>query len=296
MHDFVVLAANARRTPTKENLDALWAAMFSLSHWHFIPVPGAAGQFSPYVGIVGNQRWVMTFTDAALSAHYAVAARIAMPGLAPVMSLAPRAAAVHLPGLRVMTVLGVLVNPGPDAFYTPFENMNQMVDKFLAKPGMPAPPIVPHPPSAPPPVTGPAAHAQTMPIQRFEVPVPAQRVSRDELLGFVQAAADDPSRLPHAIAALRLEPEWFVLATKGRPNLPALEIGHDGKMSAQVYTDRKTADTMQQLMAMIPGDQSPILTLTPEAAIARFRHEDMVEQVVFNPRGENLVVPLGYFP
>jgi hypothetical protein len=132
-----------------------------------------------------------------------------------------------------------------------------------------------------------------MPIQRVNLPpIPTERVSRDELLGFVQAAADDPARLPHAIAALKLEPEWFVLGTKGRPNLPALEIAHDGKMSAQVYTDQRTAETMQQLMAMTPGDYAPIIKLAPDAAIVRFGHEDMVEQVVFNPRGENLLIAL----
>jgi hypothetical protein len=280
MADFVSLANTARRSPTKENLDALWAAMFQLSHWTFIPVPGMSGMFSPYVGVVGNQQWVMTFTDAQQAANYAVAARIAMPGAAPLLQLAPRAAAVHVPGMRAMNVLGVLVNPGPEAFYTPFEQLRLMVDRFLVKPQMP-----------PPVISAPAAHAETQPItfpQR--PPVPTSRVSREQLLAFVEAAATDPESLPHAIAALRFEPEWYVIGTKNRPGLPALEIGHDGKMAAQVYTDQRTADTMQQLMAMVPGDTSPIIPMAPEAAIARFSREDMVEQVVFNPRGENLVV------
>lgn len=282
MPDFAALALHARQAPTKPHLDALWSAMFQLSHWSFIPIPGAGGQFSPYVGVVGDQRWVMTFSDAQLAAAYAVAARIAMPGGAPLLQLAPRAAAVHLPALRALGVLGLLVNPGPDAFYTPFENLRQMIDYFQARPA---------PPPPAPPLATPLAYAPTVPVAPLP-PVPRGRVSRDELLALVQAAVDEPARVPHAVAALRFEPTWFVIATRGNPALPALEIWTDGRMAAQVYTDQRTAETMQQLMAMVPGDHAPLLPMSPEAALARFGQEDLVELVVFNPRGEQLLVPL----
>ena len=298
MTDFATLAVHARNAPTKEHLDQLWSAMFALPQWSFVPIPGPGGQFSPYVGVVGNQRWVMTFTEPALAAAYAVAARIAMPGAAPLLTLAPRAAAVHLPSMRALGVLGVLVNPGADAFYTPFENLRAMLDYFGAKPAMPPPQMAP-PLSPPPPFAGPVGYAPTLPIGPPHAPLapppeplPAQRLSRDALLALVQAAADDSARVPYAVAALRLEPQWYVIATTGNRALPALEIWSDGRMAAQVYTDQRTAETMQALMSLAPGDEAPLLTMSPESALARFGHEDMVELVVFNPRGEQLVIPL----
>lgn len=294
MPDFVSLASHARNAPTKEHLDELWSAMFQLSHWFFIPIPGVGGQFSPYVGVVGNQRWVMTFTDQPSAAAYAIAARIAMPGGAPSLELAPRAAAVHIPAMRALGVLGVLVNPGPEAFYTPFENLRQMLDYFQTRPPMPAGPRGPVPQPPPPPLPGqPLAYAPTQPVKPPPPPLPTQRLTREALVELVQRASDDHAFLPQAIAALRLEPEWFVIATKANPALPQLEIWADGRMAALVYTDKRTAETMQQLMAMVPGDAAPLIPMSPESAIARFAHEDMVELVVFNPRGEQLLVPLG---
>ncbi len=83
-----------------------------------------------------------------------------------------------------------------------------------------------------------------------------------------------------------------MIATKGNATLPALEFWSDGRMAAQVYTDKRTAETMQALMAMVPGDHSPLIAMSPDAAVARFSREDMVELVVFNPRGEQLLVPV----
>ena len=99
-----------------------------------------------------------------------------------------------------------------------------------------------------------------------------------------------PPKIPAAAArdrgaALRAR-KWFVIATKGnRVAAGASRSGPTAGWQRRSTPTNALLETMQELMAMVPGDHCRCSPMSPEAAVGGSRSRMSVELVVFNPRG-----------
>lgn len=53
----------AKRDPSRENLEELWRAVFLLKAWYFVPVSDEEGPTRPMVTRLEERYWIPAFTD-----------------------------------------------------------------------------------------------------------------------------------------------------------------------------------------------------------------------------------------
>ena len=148
--DFVGLSRAARELPGPDTHDRLWTAWCALPVWHFVKAMSPSGML-PASAFIHGQRCVLGFTTAGGAQSYARSTHHPEP-MSPVMSLVPEVAVQLVPQLLGYGVVGLVVDPGPDGFYTPLGTLPAMLARYRPAPvGMPPPPRVsPAPPSSPP--------------------------------------------------------------------------------------------------------------------------------------------------
>ena len=198
MADFVHLSRAARLAPGPDTLDRLWSAMFELPDWHFVKAPSPSG-WLPFAGYVNGLRCVLGFTTAIRADGYARFAALVLAGVdAPVLSMTPEAIIQLVPRLRAWGVAGMVVDTGPDSFYTPLDALFHMRSRY--RKATPAKPTVPNP-----------AFAPTMPAT----------------LGFAGR--------PLSVDTLLTLPAWHVITTRDDPSFPDLAF-QDTELVAQIYS------------------------------------------------------------
>jgi hypothetical protein len=57
------LIATARQSPTEQNIEALWRAVFMLGAWYFLPASSTPGPTSPMVIMQEDGAWLLAFTN-----------------------------------------------------------------------------------------------------------------------------------------------------------------------------------------------------------------------------------------
>ena len=141
MTDFVGLSRAARTLPGQDTHDRLWAAWFALPRWHFVKAASPVG-WLPFSARVQNQQCTLGFTTEALAEEHARRAGIAHRNVTTqVLSLAPEGAIRLVPKLRTYGVVGLVVDLGADAFYTPLDVLAKMLDRYRPVPVGMTPPV-----------------------------------------------------------------------------------------------------------------------------------------------------------
>jgi hypothetical protein len=199
--DFIALSRAARELPGTDTHDRLWSAWFAQPVWHFIKAPSPSG-WLPYSRVLGPERCVLGFTDPQRAEGYA---RFAALPIDPrvhsaVLPLAPESAIQLVPQLRSWSVSGLVVDIGPDQFYTRLDTLAVMYQRFRM--GAPAPPPPPKP--QPPPS------------------------------GLDRPSAGGPNPLARLETVMALS-QWYLVTTTADPSFP--EFTHRGAdLVAQVYS------------------------------------------------------------
>jgi hypothetical protein len=141
--DFTALSRAAREQPGADSHDRLWSAWFAQAVWHFIKAPSPSG-WLPYSRVMGPERCVLAFTDPQRAEGYA---RFAALPIDPrvqsaVLPLPPEGMLQVVPQLRSWSVTGLVVDIGPDQFYTRLDALAVMYQRFRngAPLSPPAPP------------------------------------------------------------------------------------------------------------------------------------------------------------
>ncbi|HEU0030456.1 MAG TPA: hypothetical protein VFQ53_07485 [Kofleriaceae bacterium] len=186
MTDFAALSRAARELPGPDTHDRLWRAWFELSHWHFLKSASPIG-ILPASGFVYNQRCVLAFTSVERADGYAKMTHHP-DRIAPVLSVIPEVAVQLVPRLQMYGVLGLVVEPGPDNFYTPIVALFAMLQRYRPRPV----PVAPRVPAPPPPPRAPVPAPMT--AERL-LALPAWHVVTSQADPNVPALADRGSDL-----------------------------------------------------------------------------------------------------
>lgn len=125
--DFIALADQARASGKWADMEALWAAVFALEHWHFVSAEAPhAGDYAPYCETAedGKTVFVMAFTDGNLAMSYSPhLLEDSQRKVVPLFALDFETAIHRLHGLREQGVFGLLFNHPISGFYAPLVNL-----------------------------------------------------------------------------------------------------------------------------------------------------------------------------
>ncbi|TXD42770.1 hypothetical protein FRC96_02475 [Lujinxingia vulgaris] len=106
--------ARARREPTTENIEALWRAVFLLKGWYFLPTERQDGPSTPMVTLLGDQPWLVAFTNVRRIKEFSrQVGRAAPDGSVQLLVLDPRESMERIVAVQDQ-IMGVVFNIGSE--------------------------------------------------------------------------------------------------------------------------------------------------------------------------------------
>lgn len=124
------IATSVRNDPSGPNLVRLWEAVFGLEHWWLLPT-GTAEDPRPLVGVVGEQRFLLAFTDRHHVAAFAGARDGAgAAGATAAMTITPADFTGLAPALAADGVAGVLFDQGVHDLVAPITGLPSLWTRF----------------------------------------------------------------------------------------------------------------------------------------------------------------------
>jgi len=102
----------ARREPTREHLEEMWRAIFTLKAWYFLPAREEEGPNRPLVLELEGEPWLAVFTNVRRYREFAgEVGRVDSDGSIHALMLDPGESLERIRGLEA-SVEGVCFNPG----------------------------------------------------------------------------------------------------------------------------------------------------------------------------------------
>lgn len=128
IRDFV---AQAKRDPRRENIEALWRAVFLLQAWYFLPSRDDEGPAFPTVSFIDGQSWLLAFSNVRRLEDFARAVgRDAEDGSVPLLVLDPKASMQRILAVRD-DIAGVIFNvDSPATFRAPVDALEAYAQHF----------------------------------------------------------------------------------------------------------------------------------------------------------------------
>ncbi|WP_432935524.1 hypothetical protein ACQPXM_20870 [Kribbella sp. CA-253562] len=118
-----VFAEAVRTDPSTANQEKLWAATFSLERWWFVQ-RGEPTNPQPFVGVHGEQPFLMAFTSAQRARGFAVANGLAgADEQVEVLALTPADAVAQAPVWTQQGIAAITFDHGISGFFAPLGNL-----------------------------------------------------------------------------------------------------------------------------------------------------------------------------
>ena len=127
--DFKQLAEAAESQQTRENMDALWRAVFSLEQWYFI-ARGNKDKPTPFASVVNGKPFLMGFTSTEGAQVFYARNKLDDGKSHGILSIPSRNTA-YFTSFAQHGVFGILFNDHEKGFYTPLTNIQPMYDYFV---------------------------------------------------------------------------------------------------------------------------------------------------------------------
>lgn len=130
--NFDRLSSQCKNDDCRENMDALWSAVYKLKKWWFVKRVNK-GVEVPFIGVVDGRPFIMAFTDEGRARDFAKSNKLLNEqGIADLMGFPTGTPDYYTQFIR-NGVFGILFNNGEYGFFAPLQNVPAMHDYFLRK-------------------------------------------------------------------------------------------------------------------------------------------------------------------
>lgn len=121
----------AQRDPSRENIEAMWRAVYMLKAWYFVPSEPEGGPTRPMVTTIEGQAWLPAFTNVRRFRDFADSTgRVGESGELEALILDPGESMERIVEVAD-AIAGVVFNPGSEiAFRAPVDALESYAGHF----------------------------------------------------------------------------------------------------------------------------------------------------------------------